>query len=49
MRRSGVFVKYSSQSGGDAGCGVESAANGMNRLLRVYCLGKEPFYKNTIG
>lgn len=47
MRRSGVFVKYSGQS--DAAMLVaawKDAANGMNRLLRVYGLGKDPFYKN---
>lgn len=47
MRRSGAFIKYSGQS--DAKMLVAAwrdAANGMNRLLRVYCLGKDPFYKD---
>jgi hypothetical protein len=47
MRRSGVFIKYSRQS--DPEMMVASwrdAANGMNRLLRVYGLGKAPFYKD---
>jgi hypothetical protein len=47
MRRSGVFIKYSGQSDAEMlAAAWKDAANGMNRLLRVYCLGKEPFYKN---
>ena len=47
LRPSGAFIKYSDMS--DAGMLVaawKDAANGMNRLLRIYCLGKDPFYKN---
>src|SRR5882757_7073196 len=47
MRRSGVFIKYSSQSDAEMLVAAwKDAANGMNRLLRVYGLGKDPFYKN---
>lgn len=47
MRRSGVFIKYNSQSDAEMLVAAwKDAANGMNRLLRVYCLGKDPFYKN---
>ena len=47
LRPSGVFIKYSSQT--DSGMLIaawKDAANGMNRLLRVYGLGKAPLYKN---
>ena len=47
LRPSGVFVKYSQQS--DAQMLVASwkdAANGLNRILSVYCLGKDPRYKD---
>jgi len=47
LRPSGAFIKYSGQS--DAGMLIaawKDAANGMNRLLRIYCLGKDPFYKD---
>ena len=47
LRPSGVFIKYSEQS--DAQMLVSAwkdAANGMNRLLRVYGLGKDPLYKD---
>ena len=47
MRPSGAFIKYSQQS--DSTMLVASwkdAANGMNRLLSVYGLGKNPFYKD---
>lgn len=47
MRPSGVFIKYSKQT--DSAMLVaawKDAANGMNRLLSVYGLGKNPFYKN---
>jgi len=47
MRRSGAFIKYNRQSDMELLIAAwEDAANGMNRLLRVYCLGKDPFYKN---
>jgi hypothetical protein len=47
MRRSGVFIKYSNQSEAEMLVAAwKDAANGMNRLLRIYCLGKDPFYKN---
>ena len=47
MRPSGAFIKYSQQS--DSGMLVaawKDAANGMNRLLSVYGLGKNPYYKD---
>ena len=47
MRPSGAFIKYSQQS--DSGMLIaawKDAANGMNRLLSVYGLGKNPFYKD---
>src|SRR5712691_328334 len=46
MRRSGAFIKYSRQS--DTAMLIaawKDAANGMNRLLSVYCLGHDPLYK----
>lgn len=47
MRPSGVFIKYSARSDSDMlGAAWKDAANGMNRVLRVYALGKDPFYKN---
>lgn len=47
LRPSGVFIKYSSQSDTEMLIAAwKDAANGMNRLLRVYCLGKDPFYKD---
>jgi hypothetical protein len=47
MRPSGAFIKYSPRSDAEMLIAAwKDAANGMNRLLRVYCLGKEPFYKN---
>lgn len=47
MRPSGAFIKYSGQSDSEMLLAAwKDAANGMNRLLRVYCLGKDPFYKN---
>jgi hypothetical protein len=47
LRPSGAFIKYNPQS--DSAMLVaawKDAANGMNRLLRVYGLGKDPFYKD---
>src|SRR6185369_17935691 len=47
LRPSGAFIKYSRQSDADMLVAAwRDAANGMNRLLRVYCLGKDPFYKD---
>lgn len=47
MRPSGAFIKYSEQSDAEMLVAAwKDAANGMNRLLRVYALGKDPFYKN---
>jgi hypothetical protein len=47
MRPSGAFIKYSSRSDAEMLVAAwKDAANGLNRLLRVYCLGKDPFYKN---
>ncbi|HEY5883915.1 MAG TPA: YdcF family protein [Pyrinomonadaceae bacterium] len=47
MRPSGAFIKYSAQSDSDMLVAAwKDAANGMNRVLRVYGLGKDPFYKN---
>jgi DUF218 domain len=47
LRPSGVFIKYADQS--DAEMFVtawKDAAAGMNRILSVYCLGKDPRYKD---
>ena len=47
MRPSGAFIKYSQQT--DSAMLVaawKDAANGMNRLLSVYGLGKNPYYKD---
>lgn len=47
MRPSGAFIKYSANSDSEMLVAAwRDAANGMNRLLRVYGLGKDPFYKN---
>jgi len=47
MRRSGAFIKYNRQSDSEMLIAAwRDAANGMNRLLRIYCLGKDPFYKD---
>ena len=47
MRPSGAFIKYSRQSDSEMLIAAwKDAANGMNRLLRIYCLGKDPFYKD---
>ena len=47
LRPSGAFIKYSDQSDTEMLIAAwKDAANGMNRLLRIYCLGKDPFYKD---
>ena len=47
MRPSGAFIKYNHRSDAEMLIAAwKDAANGMNRLLRVYGLGKDPFYKN---
>lgn len=47
MRPSGVFIKYSHQSDSEMLISAwRDAAKGMNRLLTVYGLGRNPFYKN---
>ena len=45
MRPSGVFVRYSQQSDGQVvSAAWKDAAAGLNRILKVYCLGKDPRY-----
>lgn len=47
MRPSGAFIKYSQRSDSEMLVAAwKDAANGMNRLLTVYGLGKNPFYKD---
>jgi hypothetical protein len=47
LRPSGAFIKYSRQPDSEMLVAAwKDAANGMNRLLSVYCLGKNPFYKD---
>jgi hypothetical protein len=47
LRPSGVFVKYADQSNGQMLTAAwKDAANGINRILSVYCLGKDPRYKD---
>lgn len=47
MRPSGAFVKYGLQSDTEMLTSAwRDAAKGMNRLLNVYLLGKNPFYKD---
>ena len=47
LRPSGAFIKYSRQSDSEMLVAAwKDAANGMNRLLRIYCLGQNPFYKD---
>lgn len=47
MRPSGAFIKYSQQTDSAMlGAAWKDAANGMNRLLSVYGLGKNPYYKD---
>jgi len=47
MRPSGVFIKYGQLSDAEMLVAAwKDAANGMNRLLRIYGLGQNPFYKD---
>ena len=47
MRPSGAFIKYSERPDSEMLVAAwKDAANGMNRLLSVYGLGKNPFYKD---
>lgn len=47
LRPSGAFIKYNSQSDAEMLVAAwKDAARGMNRLLSVYGLGKQPFYKD---
>jgi hypothetical protein len=47
MRRSGAFIKYNRQSDSEMLIAAwKDAANGMDRLLSVYCLGNDPTYKD---
>lgn len=47
LRPSGVFVRYRQQSDAELLVAAwRDAANGMNRILSVYCLGNDPAYKN---
>jgi hypothetical protein len=47
LRPSGAFIKYSRQTDSEMLIAAWiDAANGVNRLLRIYCLGKDPFYKD---
>lgn len=47
VRPSGAFIKYSGQSDTEMLITAwRDAAKGMNRLLTIYGLGKDPFYKD---
>jgi len=47
LRPSGVFIKYSRLTDAQMlSAAWRDAANGVNRLLTVYCLGKDPRYKD---
>src|SRR5437868_6029055 len=47
MRRSGAFIKYNHQSDPEMLIAAwKDAANGLNRLLSIYCLGNDPTYKD---
>jgi DUF218 domain-containing protein len=47
LRPSGVFIKYANQSDTQMLIAAwRDAANGMNRILSVYGLGKDPRYKD---
>lgn len=47
LRPSGAFIKYSGQSDSEMLIAAwKDAANGLNRLLRIYGLGQNPFYKD---
>ncbi len=46
LRPSGVFIKYSHESDKEMLVAAwKDAAAGLNRILRVYCLGQDPRYK----
>jgi hypothetical protein len=45
LRPSGVFMKYAGQSDAEMLVAAwKDAAAGLNRILKVYCLGKDPRY-----
>ncbi len=45
LRPSGVFIKYAEQSDAQMWDSAwKDAANGINRIFSVYCLGKDPRY-----
>ena len=47
LRPSGVFIRYSDQSDAEMLVAAwKDAANGINRILSVYGLGKDPRYKD---
>ena len=47
LRPSGAFIKYSAQADTEMlVAGWKDAANGLNRILSVYCLGNNPRYKD---
>lgn len=47
LRPSGVFIKHANLPDSQMFVAAwKDAANGMNRILRVYGLGKNPFYKD---
>ena len=47
LRPSGVFIKYRDQSDPQMFVAAwKDAAAGLNRILSVYCLGKDPRYKD---
>ena len=47
MRPSGAFIRYSNQSDSEMLIAAwKDAANGINRILTIYGLGKDPFYKD---
>ena len=47
LRPSGVFIKYNDQPDKELLVAAwKDAAAGMNRVLSVYCLGKDPRYKD---
>lgn len=47
LRPSGVFIRYSDQSDAQMlAAAWKDAANGMNRILTVYGLGKDPRYRD---
>jgi hypothetical protein len=47
LRPSGAFIKYSRRSDSEMLIAAwKDAANGMNRLLSIYGLGKNPYYKD---